>query len=253
MRPSMTNHKLIADSHRRGIHSLAIVKKKTKPNSSTLRIVWRTRNCRIHGNGHLPLHHQAKDDLSAPKSSYLTHSEAHAHTSLSQVKLHQTVVQHSVETKPLRCNRGVEMQQKADHTRTCLIMKYSAAAREFAKTVSSTWSCGTGASKNSNGYTSTPKREWWKNKGKLSNLDRLTEALPLQRQVRIVLNNNKVSRSIAISCVGAASQAWTLKLILGCTEKIASQCSQLEGVARARTARSGTVQVVAAVRVRDWD
>ena len=29
--------------------------------------------------------------------------------------------------------KGLEMQQKADHTRACLIMKYSAAAREFAK------------------------------------------------------------------------------------------------------------------------
>ena len=29
--------------------------------------------------------------------------------------------------------KGLEMQQKADHAKTCLTMKYSATAREFAK------------------------------------------------------------------------------------------------------------------------
>ena len=56
--------------------------------------------------------------------------------------------------------KGKEMQQKADHTRACLIKKYSAAAREYAKkSASSTWCCGTGASKNSNSHTRTPIKE----------------------------------------------------------------------------------------------
>ena len=43
-----------------------------------------------------------------------------------------------------------------------------------------------------------------------------------------------------------------LKMILWCIED-PFQCSELEGVARARTARSGIVEDAAAVRVRGWD
>ena len=45
--------------------------------------------------------------------------------------------------------KSMEMQQKTDHTRACLTMKYSAAAREYAKQrhSSNMRSCGTGASK----------------------------------------------------------------------------------------------------------
>ena len=56
--------------------------------------------------------------------------------------------------------RSTEMQQKADHTRACLIKKYFAAAREYAKNGFINWGCGTGAKKNSNSHTRASTRGW---------------------------------------------------------------------------------------------
>ena len=142
------------------------------------------------------------------------------------------------------------MQQKEDHSRACLIMSYSTAAREYA----------------TNGFINMELRSKSEQELKPAHQNATEEMVKKKRNTSdhassdwgagfpttspIFLKPEKCQLiHHNFTCWGSVP-AVHLAIMLACMQKIAVRCSELEGVVRGTTVRSATVEALAAFRGR---